>query len=122
MICPSAEGSFEQCSQLLAGTADSLPQGRPFVAYGYRLTACRSSLHEATLVGLARLACVLVAEVDFHPRDLIAIPAESGVDLGLDLTNQSFVNFDVGIRIDLDLHAHSPEWLSFDIKREFYIA
>ena len=84
MICLSAQGAFEQSSQFLAGAANSLLQGRTLVADGYRLTAGRSSLDEATLFGAAGFASVLFAEVDFRPGDLIAELVESGVDLGLD--------------------------------------
>jgi hypothetical protein len=108
VVCLSAQSAFEQSSQFLAGAADSLLQGCPFVADCDRLTAGRSSLHKAAFVDAARFAGVLVAEMDFDPGDLIAELAQSGVDLGLDLTGKIFAAFDVGICIHLDLHEYSP--------------
>ena len=78
------------------------------MADGDRQTAGRPSLHEATLVGDAGFSGVLVAEVDLHPGDLIAEPAQSGVDRGLDLTGEFVATLDVVIRIDLNLHGSSP--------------
>jgi hypothetical protein len=75
---------------------------------GYWLPAGRPSLHEATFVGAAGLASVLVAEVDLHPGDLNAELAQSGVDVGIDLTNKIVTAFDIGSCIHLDLHEYSP--------------
>lgn len=74
-----------------------------------RLATRQSGLHEATLVGAAGLAGILIAEMNFDPGDLIAEPAESVVDLDLDPVRQFVTALNVVIRVDLDLHLRSPD-------------
>jgi hypothetical protein len=74
-----------------------------------RLATRQSGLHEATLVGAAGLAGILIAEMNFDPGDLIAEPAESVVDLDLDSVRQFVTALNVVIRVDLDLHLRSPD-------------
>jgi hypothetical protein len=74
-----------------------------------RLATRQSGLHEATLVGAAGLAGILIAEMNFDPGDLIAEPAESVVDLDLDSVRQFVAALNVVIRVDLDLHLRSPD-------------
>jgi hypothetical protein len=73
------------------------------------LATRQSGLHEATLVGAAGLAGILIAEMNFDPGDLIAEPAESVVDLDLDPVRQFVTALNVVIRVDLDLHLRSPD-------------
>ena len=65
-----------------------------------RLATRQSGLHEATLVGAAGLAGILIAEMNFDPGDLIAEPAESVVDLDLDSVRQFVTALNVVIRVD----------------------
>ena len=57
-------------------------------------SACRSAL----------LIAVLVAQVDFHSRDVIANPAQSTLDYTTDLSSQRLVTLDVMVCVDLYLH------------------
>jgi hypothetical protein len=74
-----------------------------------RLATRQSGLDEATLVGAAGLAGILIAEMNFDSGDLIAEPAESVVDLDLDPVRQFVTALNAVIRVDLDLHFRSPD-------------
>ena len=70
-----------------------------------KLAAFEAGFHYAThVVSADLLVAVLIAQVDFHARDVIAKQVQGTLDHAADLSGQCFSTFDVAVRIDLDLH------------------
>jgi hypothetical protein len=78
------------------------------VAHGDRLVAGHTRFHQAAIVAVARLLAVVVAEVDFHPTDMLAKPVEGGADDRLHMFVQPCMTFDGFIGVDIDLHMLTP--------------
>ena len=105
LVVKSAERGLDQALQLADGAIDRRFYRSRIVGDGNRLAAGETRFHYAALVVTAALAAVLVAEVDFHPRDALLVSAERGCDDGADIIGERFASFDVVIRVDLNLHA-----------------
>ena len=105
LVMESTERGLDQALQLADGALDGcLNRGR-IVGDSDRLATGETRFHHAALVVTPALAAVLVAEVDFHPRDALLVSAERGCDDGADIIGERFASFDVVIRVDLNLHA-----------------
>jgi hypothetical protein len=83
---------------------DSLVHARCLVSDCDRLASFEAGFHDAALVVRAVLIAVLVAQVDFHSRDVIADSAQGMFHYSTDVSAQRLVAFDVMIRINLYLH------------------
>ncbi len=61
----------------------------------------KAGFHHAThIVDAALLIAVLIAQVKFHPRDVIAEPAQSTFHNATHLSDQCLAAFDVAVCID----------------------
>jgi hypothetical protein len=70
-----------------------------------RLAAFEAGFHHATHVVIAMLlVAVLIAQVDFHSRNVIAELAQGTFYEVTDVSSQCLVTFDIAVGIDLDLH------------------
>src|ERR1035441_2281809 len=72
LITHSPEVAVDQSGQLICSTVDGFVQGRGLVSDRDGLAAFEAGLHQATLVVLAALSAVLVAQVNLHSGDVIA--------------------------------------------------
>ena len=57
----------------MCGAFDSLVKGRCLVSDGDRLPSFKTGFHHAAFVVRASLIAVLVAQVDFHSRNMVAV-------------------------------------------------
>jgi hypothetical protein len=70
-----------------------------------RLTAFEAGFHHATHVVIAMLlVAVLIAQVNFHSRNVMAELAQGTFYEVTDVSSQCLVTFDIAVGIDLDLH------------------
>jgi hypothetical protein len=70
-----------------------------------RLAAFEACFHHATHVVITvLLVAVLITQVDFHSRDVIADLAQSTFYDATDVSGQCLVTFDIPVGINLDLH------------------
>ena len=105
LVVKSAERGLDQALQLADGALDGcLNRGR-IVGDSDRLATGETRFHHAALVVTPALAAVLVAEVDFHPRDALFVSAERGCDDVADMIGERLASFDVVICVDLNLPA-----------------
>ena len=70
-----------------------------------RTAPFESSLHHAALVVLTALAAVLVAQVDFDPRNVIARMGQGALNDARDPCRQRFVMLDIVVGVNLNLHS-----------------
>jgi hypothetical protein len=105
-----SEGALDQSGQLTGSAVHSLDHGVFLVSHRDGLAAFEAGFHHAALVFLGALVAALVAQVDFHSRDVIAQMAQSTLHDATDLGGQSLVTFDVMVGTDLDLHIVLPLW------------
>jgi len=75
------------------------------VGSSHRLVAFEVGFHHAALVIGAAFVAGLVAQVDLHPRDVIAEMTQGTFDFASGPRRQCLMTFNMMISIDLDLHA-----------------
>jgi hypothetical protein len=81
------EGVLDQSGQLLCSAVDGLLQGRCLVRDSGGLAAFKAGFHHTTHVVIAALlVAVLIAQVDFHSRDVIADAAQGTLHDATDLS------------------------------------
>jgi hypothetical protein len=101
----SSEGALDQAGQLIRRAVNSLVQGRCLVNDRDRLAAFEAGFdHAAYIVIATLLGAVLIAQVDFDLRNVIAEPAQGILHDATDLSGHCLVPFDIMVGIDLDLH------------------
>jgi hypothetical protein len=99
------DGTFDQSDQLTGSPLDGLVQRGSLMRGSNGLTPFKAGFHHAAHVpGAALLVAVLIAQVHFHPRDVIAEPAQGTVHDSPDVSGQRLTPFDIAVGIDLDLH------------------
>jgi hypothetical protein len=104
MAQPS-EGAFDQAGQLICSAVNGLVQGRCMVDDRDRLLAFEAGFyHAAYIVIAALLGTVLIAQVDFDLRNMIAKSAQGILHNASHLSGQRLVPIDIMVGIDLDLH------------------
>jgi hypothetical protein len=109
LIAQPPEGALDQSGQLICSAVNGLVQGRGLVRDRDGLAAFEAGFHHATHVLIAALLfAVLIAQVDFHSRDVIADSAQGTLHDATDLSGQRLATFDVTVGIDLDLHVFPP--------------
>jgi hypothetical protein len=64
------------------------------------LAAFEAGFHHAALVVLSVLIAVLIAQMDFHSRDVAADSPQRAFHLATDLSSEPLVTFDVMVGID----------------------
>jgi len=105
LIAQPPEGAIDQSAQLISSAVNGLAQGLGMVSDRNRLTAFEAGFHHATHVVIAMLlVAVLIAQVDFHSRDVIADLAQGTFYDATDVSGQCLVTFDIAVGINLDLH------------------
>jgi hypothetical protein len=67
-----------------------------------------ASLHQATLIVLAALVAVLVAQVDLDPRDAITRTDQGTLNKTYDPRRQRFIALNGVIGVDLNLQQRAP--------------
>jgi hypothetical protein len=104
MAQPS-EGAFDQIGQLIRSAVNGLIRGGGMVSDRDGLAAFEADFyHTAYVVIAALLVAVLIAQVDFDLRNVIAESAQGILHDASDLGGQHLVTFDVMVSMDLDLH------------------
>jgi hypothetical protein len=104
MVQPS-EGALDQSGHLIRSTVNGLVQGRCLVSDRDGSLAFEVGFHHAAYVVIAALlGAVLIAQVDFYLRNVIAESAQGTLHDATNLSGQRLVTFDVMVSIDLDLH------------------
>jgi hypothetical protein len=99
------DGVLDQSGQLIPGAVDGLVYGRGLVSDRDGLPALQAGFHHATHRVMADLlVAVLVTQVDFQPRDVMAESAQGTFHYATDLSGQGLVTFDVVTRVYLNLH------------------
>jgi hypothetical protein len=104
VIAQPPEGALDHSGQLICSAVDGLVQGGCLMSDRAALMAFEAGFHHTALVVVAALVAGLVAQVDFHSRDVIAEPAQGTLHYATDLSGQRLVTFDAMVGIDLDLH------------------
>jgi hypothetical protein len=105
LIAQPPQGAIDQSAQLISSAVNGLIQGLGMVSDRNRLTAFEACFHHATHVVIAvLLVAVLIAQVDFHPGDVIADFAQGTFYDATDMSGQCLVTFDIVVGINLDLH------------------
>jgi len=105
LIAQPPEGAIDQSAQLISSAVNGLIQGLSMVSDRNRLAAFEACFHHATHVVIAvLLVAVLIAQVDFHSRDVIADLAQGTFYDATDVSGQCLVTFDIAVGINLDLH------------------
>jgi len=103
-IMSPPERALDQSNQLIGSPVDRMLNRRRLLGNRNGLPGFQASLHHATLVVLASLSAVLVAQMNLHPCNVIAHPVQGSFDHATDMIGQSLATFDVMVRIDLNLH------------------
>jgi hypothetical protein len=68
------------------------------------LPSFKAGLHHAALVARAVLMDGLVAQVDFHLRDVSTESTQDALYFSADLSNQRLVTYDIVVCVNLDFH------------------
>jgi len=108
MVVKASHGPIERSPQLLYRASIRILQGRGMVRGRLWMHACQPRLHQASLVIIAGLVGVYVAEVDLDAGDLILEPAKGLLNFDFDFAAQVAVGVDVVVGIDLNLHEARP--------------
>jgi hypothetical protein len=112
-IVQAPEGTLDQMGQLIYRAVDGLSQGVGLVSDRDGPVAFEARFHHAAYVVITALlatltatllAAVLVAQMNLHPRDVPAEPAQGILHYATDMIGQRFAAFDVMVGIDLGLH------------------
>ncbi len=89
VIVQSSEGDVDQTVQLVCGTVDGLVHGCGMMRHRDRLAAFESGFQHAAHVFItAFLVAILIAQLDFHSRDVIAESLEGVLHGTSDLSGQ----------------------------------
>jgi hypothetical protein len=109
MVVQSPQSALYGSLQFVGSAIDGLVQVRCLVSNGCGLATLNASFHHAAFVVLAALMSVFIAEVNFHPCDVLSEAAQSAFNDTLDVICEFLSAFYITVRIDLDLHlVHRP--------------
>jgi hypothetical protein len=73
----------------------------------------QAGFHQAAHVVIAALlVAILITQVNFHSRDVIADSTQGTLHNATDPSGQRLVTFDITVGIDLDLHGVLLGWRS----------
>jgi hypothetical protein len=105
LIAQAPQGAIDQSTQLISSTVNGWMQGFSMVGDRNRLVTFEACFHHAThVIVAALLVAVLIAQVDFHSRDVIADLAQGTFYDATDMSDHCLVTFDIVVGINLDLH------------------
>jgi hypothetical protein len=104
MVVQSPQSALDGSLQFVGSAIDCLVQVRCLVSNGRGLPTLNASFHHATFVILPALMSVFIAQVNFHPCDLLAEAAQGAFDHTLNVICEFLSAFNIAVRIDLDLH------------------
>ncbi len=103
VVLPS-ESALYQFGQLIRSAVDGLVQSWCLVSDCNWLSSFEAGFHHAALVaGAVPMAC-LVAQMDFHLRDVSAESAQGTLYFPVDLVNQRLVTHYIVVCVNLNLH------------------
>jgi len=108
VIVEPPERALNQSGQFVGSAADGLVHGRCLVSDRDGRAAFEAGFHHAVFVALAVLMALFVAQVNFHPRDVSAEPAQGTLHSSVDMSAERLVSSNVVVGIDLDLHNVRP--------------
>jgi hypothetical protein len=121
MLAQTAKDVLERTVQLVGRSINGLANALRLMRNRNRLVSFQSRFDQATFVCASTFPAVLIAEVHFHAGNMLGEVSEGGLHHAFGPLGYLFGSFNVGICIDLDLHACVCLWWLLSAAHDYFL-